>query len=201
LATIERLAPACVKCYEFYNQNGNIRSNIWAGATAMYQRLGKNPTNGDWGQLFAEFEAHHIFSKDLLVPGAAPEVNAFNKYLTHFKGQIPDFNNDINGIMLKKYSTTLGLSDGVHASHNEYTKQIRAFLDGKYSKHLTDIETQFPSLSGNALEEAIANRLHTDITKLQTDLKILLERKCIIGNPPVKVNDLVNDTDFTNFLK
>jgi len=200
LATISRLAPECTRCYQFYNQNGNIRDNIWADAVAMYQRLGRAATNGDWGQFFARYEAHHIFPKDLLVPidGAR---NAFIKYLTYYKGTISEFNDAINGIMLKKYSSTLGLTDGVHASHEAYSRKIREFLNRKYNTHEVSIKRQFPTLSGNALEEAIANKMHKDITKLQTDLKILLENKSILGNPPVKVNDLAADTDFLNLLK
>jgi|GEM_PF-5423532 len=200
LATISRLAPECTRCYQFYNQNGNIRDNIWQVAQAMYQRLGKGPADGDWGQFFSRFEAHHIFPKDLLVPDVInPQAkDAFIKYLTHYKGRVAEFNDAINGIMLKKYSSTLGLTDGVHASHHQYTQKIREFLDGKYKKYSDQLSEDF---SGNALEEAIANKLHNDITKLQTDLKVLLENKSILGNPPVKVNDLVNDTDFINLLK
>jgi len=103
--------------------------------------------------------------------------------------------------MLKKYSSSLGLGDGVHASHDAYSRKIREFLDKKYKKYYDEfVEDQFQG-SSKELEQVIANKLHNDIANLRKNLKDLLEKKSILGNPPTKVNDLANDTDFLNLLK
>lgn len=69
-------------------------------------------------------------------------------------------------------------------------------MDKKYKAYSDELKKDF---SGNILEEKIANKLQYDITKLRTDLKILLKNKCI--SQKIRVNSLVTDNDFLNLLK
>lgn len=196
LAAISQFGCANCPAYIFYNNSSAIRAGIWSDAITMYTRLGKKPANNDWDTFFAQYEAHHILPKGLLVPSTLIGVeDALLKYMKHYTGTMFAFNGVANGIMLKKHSSALQIVDGVHASHDDYNRAIAKFLDDKYKVHKATLNSSY---SGNILEKEIADLLHTDIKDLLTELKTMLKDKCITGK--IKVNDLITDPGFKTLL-
>lgn len=150
----------------------------------MYDQ--RNTKNVDWITFFGDYEAHHILPKDLIVNNRAMQF-----YLTHYKGRdILAFNDLENGIMLKKYSSSLGLKDGVHANHKNYTDRIRVFLDNFLDGLDNDV-----NLSNS--DKIIT--LHKKITDLVASLKAVIIKICI-GNG-IKVDDLPQYQNFNNIFK
>ena len=125
-------------------------------------------------------------------------VNAFMKYVENYPYQLFDFNGLDNGIVLKRYSSkTKGLNNGVHASHNAYTKMIRDFLDEKYQFY----ENKYKSkLSGAALEREIAIELHKHVEHIRIELKKKII-KYSIKESKVRINLLPGIQKFQDIFK
>lgn len=184
LAKIKKIAPKCKKCLEFYKNSTKIRDNIIDEAESADLYYQRNTKNVDWITFFGDYEAHHILPKDLIVSSAAMQF-----YLTHYKGKdIIEFNDLENGIMLKKYSSSMGLTDGVHANHSNYTRIIRNYLQELF---------QVPNIGFNDQQKALF--LHKKIRLLVKSLKEVIISMCI-GNK-VKVDDLIQYQNFSDIFK
>lgn len=183
LDQIKNNARECVKCLEYYRKSATIRDNIINKSESRNLYKGKKLTKVDWITFFGDYEAHHILPKDLIVNNAAMQF-----YLTYYKGNnLLKFNDLENGIMLKKYSSSLGEGKGVHASHENYTSAIRKYL-----------QDTFDNL-GEMTDEDKANSLHNKILSLVSGLKTVIKDLCINGGE--KVNALPNFQQFNDLLK
>ena len=107
-----------------------------------------------------------------------------------------EVNTKANGINLKKFSKSLGLTDGVHASHPLYNRVIDGMLE-RFRVEFTHLPTYTKSMAKNFTEELS--------TRMLKELHVLSKQKGIKVDDLFRqgegMGNLVPDTVYNEILK